>query len=462
MTNNGHASTWVVGGGYVGLPFTTLLAHHGHHVTIVEIDEAKRALIADRISPIDEPRLPEMLAAGRSAGLIDVDNAVRSYDPEDLHVVFLCVGTPTGGGEFGHAADLTALKAAARAASNALGEADDVLLVIRSTVPPGTAAEVKALTGRTVVSNPEFLREGTAVDDLLNQTRVVLGGPGWATEIIRKTYYPNVACLRMSNESAELAKYASNVMLGVRLTVMNELADICEGLTEAKIGDVRAVLATDPRIGDSFLAPSAGAGGPCLSKDMAALAWAATREIASPDKEHLRLFSVPGTITMASRVNAERMKNYLYDRLVKHLGVPLQAATIGVWGLTFKPGTDDIRTSAATELVWRLARAGVKVRCHDPNKLARIHMLDDKVSVLGHLHELVEVCSTPESAAREVDALVIATDWPEYNLETLKAAANVMVGDLVIDGRGSFRDHEVRACGLIPAIIGEPFKGELA
>ena len=451
---------YVVGAGYVGLPTAVYFARRGHHVTIVEIDEWKRGLIADRKSPIDEPQVEELLAAGRSAGLIDVDDAVRSYDPEDLHVVFLCVGTPTGAGEFGHAADLTALKTAALAASEALSGFSEVILVIRSTVPPGTAAEVKQLTGRTVVSNPEFLREGSAVEDLLNQTRVVLGGPTWATEIIRKTYYPGIACLRMSNESAELSKYASNVMLGVRLTVMNELADVCENLTEASIGDVRAVLSTDARIGDAFLACGPGAGGPCLPKDMAALAWAATREVTSPDKDRLRLFSVPGTITMASRVNAERMRNYLYDRLVKHLAVPIEAATIGVWGLTFKAGTDDIRSSAATELVWRLAKAGAKVRCHDPNGKARAHM-GEWLDTSGEPNLRVTVCAFAESAAREVDALVIATDWPEYNLEMLKLASLGMVGDLLIDGRGVFRDHEVRACGLVPAIIGQPFRGDI-
>ena len=461
--------TYIVGCGYVGVPTAAYFLEKGIRVQLVELDEVKREKLLKGASPIDEPGVDYVLARATDYDVVEhvtvpehQDDCHDCRNSDCIHFVFLCVGTPTGGGEFGYAADLNVLEAAAKDASDRLKAASvsSAVLIIRSTVPPGTARRIEDLTGWPVVSNPEFLREGTALDDLRQQTRVVLGGNSVYVEEVRKRFYPNLACLRMTNESAELAKYAVNTMLGVRLTVMNELADICEDLTEARIGDIRAVLSTDERIGSAFLAPGPGAGGPCLPKDMHALAWAATREVESKNPD-MRMFRVPGAITMAARSNTDRMKAYLYDRLVKHLGVPLQAATIGVWGLAFKSGTDDIRSSPATELIWRLVRAGARVRCHDPNCQARTNMVVDRVKFAGVFSESIAVCPTPLEAAAEVDALVIATEWPDYySPGLLKAAAEWMHGDLLIDGRGMYRGHEVRAAGLVPAIIGEPFKGE--
>lgn len=467
----------VIGAGYVGLPTALCLASSGHTVHLVERDPRKRAMMEAGHSPIDEPGVEALLAEGLASGRIKICD--RPAD--EAAYVFLCVGTPFSGYTADPdttpaldalAADVGPLKAAALEVATALGPRG-AIVIVRSTVPPGTGEMLEKLVneqliganypGRndlhTVVSHPEFLREGSAIGDILHQTRVVLGGARWATDKVAREFYPDIACLKMSRESAELAKYASNTMLAARLMVMNELADICEGSHEARIGDIRAVLSTDPRIGEMYLAPGPGCGGSCLPKDLPALLHSSMRLTAQHfttlDGDTLEVSYVPAVIARVASENTRRMREYLFHKVAHHLEMPLQAATIGVWGLAFKSGTDDIRESAAVYLIERLAKAGAHVKCHDPSKRAR------DAALVHFAGKSVEVCDDPEMAAAEVDALVLATDWPEYrDQELLATAADVMHGDLFIDGRGSYTTAQGKAVGLRAFIIGEPQRGD--
>lgn len=384
----------VVGAGYVGLTSAACLAHLGHHVICLDNDENKiEQLRAGRVS-IVEPGLPELVRAG-----LDEDRLVFTTDPESLaeaEVVLLCLPTPKGDGG---AADLGVLDSALATLSAVLRP--DCTLVTKSTVPVGTAARLAARPGRAgaaVVSNPEFLREGRAVQDFLRPDRVVIGAAEQDTESadrVEELYAgTGAAVLRCDTAGAELAKYASNAFLAVKLSFVNTLAELCERVG-ADITEVTGAMGMDDRIGPDFLAPGPGWGGSCLPKDTHALLRAA--ESAGVDFAILR-----------DAVRANDRQHAMVLRKVRRavtgsVDGSLADARIGVLGLAFKAGTGDLRDSPAVAVARQLCRHGATVTAYDP-------CVPGSTPGLGP----VQVVDDPYLVAEGAAALVILTEWPEF------------------------------------------------
>ncbi|WP_063126241.1 UDP-glucose dehydrogenase family protein [Nocardia fusca] len=384
----------VVGAGYVGLTSAACLAHLGHHVICLDNDETKiEQLRAGRVS-IVEPGLPELVRAG-----LDEDRLVFTTDPESLaeaEVVLLCLPTPKGDGG---AADLGVLDTALATLSTVLRP--DCTLVTKSTVPVGTAARLAARHGRAgaaVVSNPEFLREGRAVQDFLRPDRVVIGAAEQDAEYadrVEELYAGTGATvLRCDTAGAELAKYASNAFLAVKLSFVNTLAELCERVG-ADITEVTGAMGMDDRIGPDFLAPGPGWGGSCLPKDTHALLRAA--ESAGVDFAILR-----------DAVRANDRQHAMVLRKVRRavtgsIDGSLAGARIGVLGLAFKAGTGDLRDSPAVAVARQLCRHGATVTAYDP-------CVPDSTPGL----DPVQVVDDPYLVAEGAAALVILTEWPEF------------------------------------------------
>jgi UDPglucose 6-dehydrogenase len=434
----------VTGTGYVGLVTGTCLAEVGNDVLCLDVDPRKIEILNSGGVPIHEPGLQPMIARNVAAGRLrfttDVDAAVAHGSLQ-----FIAVGTPPD--EDG-SADMQYVLSAARAIGRRMQ--DYKVVVDKSTVPVGTADRVReAIAGElaargasipfSVVSNPEFLKEGAAVDDFMKPDRVVIGADDErAIAAMRAVYGPfmrnHERLLVMDVRSAELTKYAANAMLATRISFMNELANLAETIG-ADIEEVRRGIGTDPRIGTHFLYPGVGYGGSCFPKDVKALQYTATQ------------LGRPLAILQAVEDVNEAQKLRLVEKIVARLGADLAGRTFALWGLAFKPNTDDMREAPSREIVAALAARGAKVVVYDPVAM------DEARRVLGSAPH-VAFAPSPMAALAGADALLVVTEWKEFRSPDFDAIRRALKLPLVFDGRNLYDPAAVRAAGLEYFAIG--------
>ncbi|MBX3701835.1 MAG: UDP-glucose/GDP-mannose dehydrogenase family protein [Dokdonella sp.] len=428
----------IFGTGYVGLVTGTCLAEVGNHVTCVDVDVDKIARLERGEVPIYEPGLEPLVRANHASGqLAFTTDAAAAI--ERAQVIFIAVGTPPD--EDG-SADLSYVLAVARTIGATLCR--PAVIVNKSTVPVGTADAVRAaiaaeLAARGVavefhvVSNPEFLKEGDAVQDCLRPDRIVIGADSaQAVELLRRLYAPfnrnHERIVLMDVRSAELTKYAANAMLATKISFMNEIANIAEQVG-ADIEQVRRGIGSDPRIGYHFIYPGAGYGGSCFPKDVKAL-------------EHTaRVHGYEARLLGAVEAVNAAQKGKLFALLQRHFGGVLQGRTIALWGLAFKPNTDDMREAPSRVLMEALWQAGASVRAFDPEALAETRRL------YGERADLV-LCEQPHAALEGADALVVVTEWKAFrspDFERIRAALRTPV---LFDGRNIFEPAAVEAAGI--------------
>ncbi|CAN5710748.1 UDP-glucose/GDP-mannose dehydrogenase family protein [soil metagenome] len=430
----------IFGIGYVGLVTGTCLAEVGHDVVCVDIDQARVDGLNNGIVPIFEPGLEPLVVRNHAAGRLrfTVDPAAAIDGRE---IVFIAVGTPPdedGGANLQHVL----------AAASTIGRhlAAPALVVSKSTVPVGTADRVRAAIGEAlaargadiafdVVSNPEFLKEGAAVEDCMRPDRIVIGAESTdAVDLLRRLYAPfnrnRERMVTMDTRSAELTKYAANAMLATKISFMNEIANIAERLG-ADVEMVRQGIGSDPRIGWHFIYPGLGYGGSCFPKDVQALARTATHN----DLDPLLLNAVEA-------VN-RRQKGHLFDLVVRHYGdaAVLRGKTFAVWGLAFKPNTDDMREASSRRLLQLLWESGAKVRAFDPEATAEARR------IYGEREDLV-LCTSAEEALAGANALAIVTEWKQFRSPDFARLAAALGDRVVFDGRNLYQPADVEAAGL--------------
>lgn len=428
----------VVGTGYVGLVTGTCFADSGNTVTCLDINAAKIARLERGEVPIYEPGLEELVErnvkAGRLRFTTDAAASIREAD-----VIFLAVGTPPCADG---SADLSALWKVVD--TIALQLRPDTIVVTKSTVPVGTCAGIEqrleARTGRMcrVASNPEFLKEGAAIEDFQKPDRVVVGvRTKEVGEILRSLYAPFLRTenpfLVMSPESSEMTKYVANSLLATKISFINEVANLCERM-EADIDDVRRGIGHDSRIGFAFLFPGAGYGGSCFPKDVQALAAMAR------DKG-----VVPRILTAVHDTNLAQ-KQVLGAKIDSWFGGDLAGKRVAIWGLAFKPRTDDIRDAPAIDLIDGLLAAGASVRVHDPEAI------DNVRAVYG---ERLEYAATPLDTLDAADCLAIVTEWGDYRRPDFDEMARRMRQRLIFDGRNLYPPAELKARGFSYHAIGK-------
>jgi len=421
----------VIGTGYVGLVTAACFADTGNDVVGYDIDKAKIELLRVGSPPIFEPGLSDMLRANLAAGRLrfthDLAEAVRHGK-----IIFITIGTPSR--EDG-SADLTAVKETVEQIAALINEPKTV--VVKSTVPVGTCdmlqerlTEISKWPVR-VVSNPEFLKEGSAVDDFLRPDRVIIGtdDPD-AAAMLRRLYLPFVRnqkpILVMSRRAAEMSKYAANAYLAMRVSFINEIANICEKL-DVDINEVRLGIGSDSRIGHHFLYPGPGYGGSCFPKDVQALMHIARSSGIEPQ-----------IIQAVHEVN-ERQKRLLFEKVSARFNGNLRGLRFAVWGVTFKPKTDDIRESPAIVLIDLLLKAGASVVVHDPQGLKNLEKL------YGNRIEYREDEYEPLTGA---DALVIVTEWNEFRTPNFERMKSLMKRPIIFDGRNLYDLDQVEQAGF--------------
>jgi UDPglucose 6-dehydrogenase len=407
----------VGGGGYVGLGYAVALAEIGHETIGLDIDAARVDRLNQGDSPIYEPGLPDMLRRNLASGRLSFTTDYAEAIPR-CNVVMLCTGTPSlSDGE----ADLRQVRSAAMSIGAHLQPGTSTIVVNKSTMPVGAAELVAGIVAEhapngasfSVVSNPEFLREGRVLQDIMHPDRVVIGGDDAdALKTIAALYEPfGAPVLRTDHRSAELIKYAANAFLATKISFINDIARLCERLG-ADVTTVAEGIGADERIGPRFLRAGIGFGGSCFPKDVGAL----TR-MAEGAGLH------PGLLRSVLEINREAQRRFV-TRADELLG-GLDGRTICVWGLAFKENTDDLRESPAVAVVELLAERGASVQAHDPAAIA------NAATRLPY----VVLRDDPYEAAREADAVMLCTPWPEYKAIDFTRLANVMQGDLVLDGR---------------------------
>ncbi|HVU88630.1 MAG TPA: UDP-glucose/GDP-mannose dehydrogenase family protein [Pirellulales bacterium] len=427
----------MIGTGYVGLVTGTCFADSGNDVTCVDIDQAKIDRLKKGEIPIYEPGLSELVernvADDRLHFTTDLAAAVKT-----ARLVFLAVGTPSAADG---SADLTNLWAVVQAMAPHLPE--KTVVVTKSTVPVGTNAGIfsrlKKATGRDcfVASNPEFLKEGAALDDFTKPDRVVVGVREAETAaVLKELYSPFLRTdhpfLVMSPESAEMTKYVANALLSTKISFINEIANLCEHM-EADINDVRRGIGHDSRIGFAFLFPGVGYGGSCFPKDVRAL------------QSMAQNFNVEPRILMAVDEVNNRQKNVLYQKVSKYFGGNVKGKTIAVWGLAFKPRTDDIREAPALVLADRLLADGAKLHVHDPEAMENVRReYGDRLSYAEH----------PYDALDGADALAIVTEWKQFLRPDLDEMRRRMKSPVIFDGRNLYEPQQMKAAGFTYQCIG--------
>ena len=427
----------VIGTGYVGLVVGACLAETGNEVVCADVDEGKIGMLnADQI-PIYEPGLADLVARNRAQHRLHFTTDVAAAIT-DADVLFIAVGTPPD--EDG-SADLRHVLNVAEIIGRHM--ARETVIVTKSTVPVGTAEKVQAAVAKHakhpfhICSNPEFLKEGAAVDDFMKPDRVVLGVESdHARSVMAELYAPFVRTGRpiifMDISSAELTKYAANAMLATRISFMNEIANLCEKVG-ANVDLVRKGIGSDGRIGPSFLFPGPGYGGSCFPKDVKALM--------CTGREHGAALQVLEAVELAN----DRQKNRLFEKLERALGGRLRGARIAIWGLAFKPNTDDMREAPSLVLIAALHNAGALVTVHDPAAMtAAQRMIGDGVRFAPSNYEAIE----------DADALVVVTDWNEYRHPDFNRMKAAMKNPVVIDGRNLYDRGKMRSLGFVYDSIG--------
>jgi UDPglucose 6-dehydrogenase len=435
----------VIGTGYVGLVSGACFSEFGVSVTCVDTDAAKIARLRRGEMPIYEPGLEALVAANTAAGRLSFTTELLPAI-EGADAVFIAVGTPSRRGD-GHA-DLSYVFAAASEIGRALAETRAggyTVVVTKSTVPVGTGREVAAILHRVcpnarfdVASNPEFLREGSAIEDFMRPDRVVIGADSdRAREVMRQVYRPlylsETPMLFTDIETAELVKYAANAFLATKITFINEIADLCERVG-ADIQDVARGIGLDGRIGRKFLHAGPGFGGSCFPKDCQALVRTAHEAAAD--------LAIVETVVQVNEARKARMA----DKIIAACGGTVAGKTIAVLGLTFKPNTDDMRDSPSLAILPRLATAGAAIRAFDPAGIDEARNL---------MPELV-YCDDAYDAATGADALVLLTEWNEFRALDLARIGRLLAEPLVIDLRNIYQPAEMAAAGLSYVSIGRP------
>ncbi|MEJ8566652.1 UDP-glucose dehydrogenase family protein [Elongatibacter sediminis] len=436
----------IVGSGYVGLVSGAGLSEVGHHVRCMDIDEDRIDGLRRGVVPIFEPGLDALIEENTRQGRLDFTTSLESA-VEHAEVLFIAVGTPPG--EDG-SADLSHVLNVARGVGHLLQS--PLLVVVKSTVPVGTCEQVRsaiqgALDERgaqvpfTVASNPEFLKEGAAIADFMKPDRIVVGTDDEEAEhLLRELYAPfnrnHEKLLCMDIRSSELTKYAANAMLATKISLMNELSNLAERVG-ADIEHVRLGIGSDPRIGYSFIYPGVGYGGSCFPKDVRALERTASQ------------FGYEAELLRAVEAVNNRQKEKAFARLKSHFGDALNSTRIAIWGLSFKPNTDDMREAPSVVLIRSLLERGAEVAAHDPEALDEASRVFDGAAGL-HLAE------DPYEAADGADALVLVTEWKPYWAPDFGRLHQSMRQPVLVDGRNIWSPDVVRRRGFTYYAIGRP------
>jgi len=426
----------VVGTGYVGLVTGTCFAEVGIEVVCIDIDQRKIDNLHKGIMPIYEPGLEEMVLRNVDKGRLHFSTSLKDAI-QGAEVAFIAVGTPPG--EDG-SADLKYVLGVAKEIGTHMN--DYMVVVTKSTVPVGTSEKVRKAVAEAqaargvqidydVASNPEFLKEGAAIEDFLKPDRIVVGTSSKkAEETIGKLYKPFTLnghpVIYMDIPSAEMTKYAANAMLATKISFMNDIANLCE-IMGADVNLVRKGIGSDGRIGNKFIYPGVGYGGSCFPKDVKALI-----RTARENGYEMRI------LESVEEVN-EDQKMVMSTKVVKHFGNDLQGKTFAVWGLSFKPKTDDMREAPSVVIINELLKRGAKVRAYDP-----VAMEEAK----HQLHDTITYAKDQYDALLDADALLLITEWPEFRLPNFDVVKKLLKGHVVFDGRNQYDRHELREMGF--------------
>jgi UDPglucose 6-dehydrogenase len=426
----------VVGTGYVGLVTGTCFAESGVSVTCIDKDKSKIKQLNEGSVPIYEPGLEIMIKHNAEKKRLfftsDLKEGIKGAE-----VIFIAVGTPPG--EDG-SADLRHVIEVAEEIGSTINTY--TVVVTKSTVPVGTSEKIrkaihnqlsrrKSKVAFDVASNPEFLKEGAAVDDFLKPERIVIGiDNDRSAEIMKRLYMPfvlnNHPILFMDIASAEITKYAANAMLATRISFINEIANLCD-ILGADINNVRKGIGSDSRIGSKFLYPGTGYGGSCFPKDVKAIIRTA----------HSHGYEL-NVIKAVEKAN-EYQKNVIFSKMVKLFRNSFRNRTIGIWGLSFKPKTDDIRESSSIYLIEKLLKEGAKVRAYDPAAMG------ETKKILG---KKILFAADPYEALKGADAMVLMTEWSEFHLPDFRKMAEIMKAKVIFDGRNIYNPEEIRKMGF--------------
>lgn len=440
----------VIGTGYVGLVTGTCLAESGNDVICVDNNSQKIAMLQEGRLPIYEPGLLELVQRNRREGRLRFTTELR-FAVQQSHLIFVAVGTPaTPEG----AADLSAVMAVVEEAAHTVKDLPPVdqprLLIIKSTVPVGTNARIVRRLQQLqcdhlleVVSNPEFLKEGAAIEDFMKPDRVVVGvRRPQAAEVLRELYAPFLRTDRpflvMSPESAEMTKYAANAMLATKISFINEIANLCDRLG-ADVQDVRRGIGHDQRIGFQFLFPGPGYGGSCFPKDVQAII-AMGQQVGCP----MRLMQAVDAVNDAQ-------KQVLYRKMLAHYQGRLTGLTAAIWGLAFKPRTDDIREAPSLVLIDSLLRQQTHLRVYDPEAMSNVRAL---------YGDQLYYARNPYDALEGADALVIVTEWAEFRNPDFMLMRQLMKGHVVFDGRNIFEPRTMENLGFVYYGIGRGHRSD--
>jgi UDPglucose 6-dehydrogenase len=432
----------VVGTGYVGLVTGTCLAEVGIDVTCIDIDAKKIENLTKGILPIYEPGLEELVIRNMEAGRLHFSTNLKD-SVTGCDIAFIAVGTPPG--EDG-SADLKYVIGVAREIGQHIE--DYIVIVTKSTVPVGTAKKVKAAVTEEldkrnasisfdVASNPEFLKEGAAVEDFLKPDRIVVGVESKkAEDLMRKLYKPftlnNHPIIFMDIPSAEMTKYAANAMLATKISFMNDIANLCE-IVGADVNLVRRGIGSDPRIGNKFIYPGIGYGGSCFPKDVKALV-----RTAQENGHDMRILQA------VEDVNQDQ-KQVLVKKVMKHYGSELKGKSFAIWGLSFKPKTDDMREAPSLVIIEALLKAGANVKAFDP-----VAMHETR-KVLG---DQITYAKDQYDALIDADALIIATEWPEFRSPNFNVMLKLMKDKVIFDGRNIYDIEEMKEMNIQYHCIG--------
>ena len=433
----------IVGTGYVGLVSGTCFAEMGVNVTCVDVNNEKIEKLKKGEIPIYEPGLEEMVLRNHREGRLKFTTDITTC-LDDVELVFSAVGTPPD--EDG-SADLTYVLEVARTVGRNMNK--HLVLVTKSTVPVGTAQKVRAAIQEEldkrgvqipfdVASNPEFLKEGAAIKDFMSPDRVVVGVDSERSkELMTKLYRPfllnNFRVIFTDIPSAEMIKYAANSMLATRISFMNDIANLCE-LVGADVNMVRKGIGSDSRIGSKFLYPGCGYGGSCFPKDVKALI-----KTAEQNGYKMRVLSA------VEEVN-EQQKSVLFEKLVKHFNGDLKGKTVALWGLAFKPETDDMREAPALILIDKLLKAGCQVRAYDSAAMQECkRRIGDTIYYACDMYD----------AVLDADALMLVTEWKEFRLPSWAVIKKTMVQQVVLDGRNIYDKKEMEELGFVYYCIGK-------
>ncbi|MDP4282400.1 MAG: UDP-glucose/GDP-mannose dehydrogenase family protein [Bacteroidota bacterium] len=432
----------IVGSGYVGLVTGTCFSEVGIDVVCVDIDEKKIENLKKGIVPIFEPGLDEMLTRNMKKGRLHFTTNIEEA-LADAEVLFIAVGTPPG--EDG-SADLKYVLEVARECGRFMK--DYLLIVTKSTVPVMTAVKVKnavqeELDNRgvslpfDVASNPEFLKEGAAIEDFLKPDRIVIGlDSPRAEDLMRSLYKPFTLnghpIIFMDITSAEMTKYAANSMLATKISFMNDIANLCE-IVGADINKVRKGIGSDPRIGEKFIYPGIGYGGSCFPKDVQALI-----RTAAEYNYDLRVLKAVETVN-------NDQKAVLFNKMVKYFHGDLKDKTIALWGLSFKPQTDDMREAPSLVIIRKLLEAGAKIKAYDPVAMTEAR---------HHLNDYIFYANDPYEALNGADCLALVTEWPEFKFPDFKIVKKLLKNPAIFDGRNIYDPREMKLSGFDYFCIG--------